>query len=69
MWYDEWMPMAQPDTYTAPSWTASAQETKLLQATVTDYRHSFPAWPDVAAHIPLAYVEGDESRESSWVVQ
>ncbi|CAK9106252.1 unnamed protein product [Durusdinium trenchii] len=34
------------------------QETKLLQATVTDYRHSFPAWPDVAAHIPLAYVEG-----------
>ena len=34
------------------------QETKLLKASVVDYRHSFPAWPDVAAHIPLAYIEG-----------
>lgn len=34
------------------------KETKLLKASVVDYRHSFPAWPDVAAHIPLAYIEG-----------
>ncbi|CAJ1393389.1 unnamed protein product [Effrenium voratum] len=33
-------------------------DTHLLKAQVTDYRHSFPAWPDVASHIPLAYVEG-----------
>ncbi|CAJ1326828.1 unnamed protein product [Effrenium voratum] len=34
------------------------KDTHLLKAQVTDYRHSFPAWPDVASHIPLAYVEG-----------
>jgi len=34
------------------------KETKLLKAVGIDYRHDFPAWPDVAAHIPLAYIEG-----------
>ncbi|CAE7305342.1 DAGLB [Symbiodinium sp. CCMP2592] len=34
------------------------QDQSLLKASSTDYRHSMPAWPDVAAHIPLAYVEG-----------
>lgn len=36
------------------------EETKLLKAVGIDYRHDFPAWPDVAAHIPLAYIEGGE---------
>lgn len=34
------------------------QDQSLLKASVVDYRRSMPAWPDVAAHIPLAYVEG-----------
>ncbi|CAE7230370.1 unnamed protein product [Symbiodinium sp. CCMP2456] len=34
------------------------QDQSLLKASAADYRHSMPAWPDVAAHIPLAYVEG-----------
>lgn len=31
---------------------------RLLAAEPTDYRHSMPVWPDVEAHIPLAYIQG-----------
>ena len=48
-----------------PGCKTGVEETKLLKAVGIDYRHDFPAWPDVAAHIPLAYIEGGEFWEIS----